>query len=228
VEVGVVVAFGMILRPEALTVPARGHLNLHFSLLPRWRGAAPVAAALLAGDEETGVSLMQVDEGLDRGPVLASARVPIPPAADRGSLTRELASEAAVLLTASWKLFLAGTLQSVPQDENLATYAPKLSDEDRRLRFDEDPAAFVRRVRAFGPRPGAYLLIDEVRHKVLEARVAAGRLPAGTLSLGADGELVCGTGGGAVELVRIQPDGRLPMDAREWLRGRRSAPVTAT
>jgi methionyl-tRNA formyltransferase len=227
-EVGLVVAFGMLLRPEALQVPRRGHLNLHFSLLPRWRGASPVTAALLGGDKETGVSLMQMDEGLDRGPVLASTRMPIPESADRGSLSAELADRAAALLSQSWEPFLAGDLIPVAQDESNATYAPKLGDSDRRLRLDDPPEAFVRRVRAFGPRPGAYLFIDGARHKVLAARVAEGQSPPGSLEVAAGGALLCGTGGGVVELLRIQLEGRRPMNAADWLRGRRPRPGSAS
>lgn len=221
-DVGVVVAFGMLLPPEALTAPARGLVNVHFSLLPRWRGAAPVARSILAGDEEGGVSLMAVDEGLDTGPVLAVAATRYGETETAGEVEDRLAHLGAGLLADVLPGYLDGRVSPVAQDPSGATTAPRLGREEGRLDPREGPAGLVRRVRAMTPRPGAYLVVGGERLKVLAARPADADVSPGRIVPTRDG-LVCGVAGGAVELVAVQAPGRRAVSGLEWARGRREA-----
>jgi methionyl-tRNA formyltransferase len=222
-EVAVVTAYGMILAPPALTVPRRGMVNLHFSLLPRWRGAAPVPAAIGAGDPETGVSLMQIDEGLDTGPLLAAVAVPIDPDEDAGTLSARLAEVGARLLAQSLPGFLEGSLTPVAQDSQRATYAPQLKPGDRVLDPNSDPEALARQVRAMAPRPGATLRIDGLPHRILSARVRPQARARGTIAIEEE-SVMLGGGRQSLELLVIQAPGGRPIDATAWARGRRRPP----
>ena len=144
VEVGVVVAYGQILRPEVLASPRTGLLNGHFSLLPRWRGAAPVARAIMAGDTMTGVTIMQLDEGLDTGPIVTAQAVDIGPGENTGELTARLADLSARLLTDTIPLYLDGSVAPIEQVEEGATYASKITSKDRRIDVDSQPEAIVK------------------------------------------------------------------------------------
>jgi methionyl-tRNA formyltransferase len=217
-DVAVVVAYGALIPAAALERPRTGFLNVHFSVLPRWRGAAPVERAVLAGDDEVGVSIMVMDEGLDTGPVLATETVA---AGNRtaGALTEQLAELGASLLTTVLPLHVDGSALPVPQDDALATHAPKLAPEEGHLDPSEGADALVRRVRAMTPRPGAYLESDHGRVVVLDAApVDAGGVGTGSLAV-VDGELVLGTATGAVALRSVRPAGRRTMDGRSWANG---------
>lgn len=223
-DVGIVVAFGMLLPAAVLAAPRRGLVNVHFSLLPRWRGAAPVARSLLAGDDGGGVSLMVLDEGLDTGPVLAVAATRYGPEETAGDIEERLARTGAELLVDVLPGYLAGHVSAVPQDPAEATSAPRLEAADGRLDPGDDPAAFVRRVRATTPRPGAYLVVGGERLKVLTARVGEGVAAPGELVPTGD-RLLCGVAGGVVELAVVQAPSRRAVTGAEWARGRRGAPA---
>jgi methionyl-tRNA formyltransferase len=223
-DVVVVAAYGLILPPAVLALAPGGALNVHASLLPRWRGAAPVAYAILAGDEETGVTIMQMDEGLDTGPMLARRAVPVGPEETAGELGARLAVLGAELLAQTLGPWLAGRLVAEPQPGAGASYAPRLGPADARLDWREPAAAIARRVRAMSPAPGAFgELPDGTRLKVLAARVVPGLTgvpaPAGTLYPTPDGPAV-GTGEGGLLLVEVQPAGGRPMRGADLLRGR--------
>ncbi|MGH8910957.1 MAG: methionyl-tRNA formyltransferase [Acidimicrobiia bacterium] len=219
VDVGVVVAFGMILRPEALAVPRTGFLNVHFSLLPRWRGAAPVERAIMAGDQFTGVTIMAMDEGLDTGPVVAAQSEPIGPDETGGQLTSRLARSGAVLLAATVDPWARGDLHPTAQPDTGITYAAKIARRDRRITPEMTPAAFVNTVRALAPDPGAQLEINHVTHKVLAAAPTDRTLPTG--AWGTDGGLpFLGLTQGSAVISTIQPPGKRPMSGADWLRGR--------
>lgn len=218
-DVAVVAAYGMILRPDALSVPRRGCLNVHLSLLPRWRGAAPVQRALLAGDAVTGVSLMRLDPGLDTGPVTAMAATRIGEDETAGDLTTRLVAAGGQLVRELLRPWIDGRLVETSQPSTGATLAAKVEPEERRLDLTDDPDAFRRRVRALSPRPGAYALLDEQPFRVLRVRAAEGAAEPGELEL-AEGRVLCGVGSGRVELVEVQPAGKQAMPAEAWARGR--------
>lgn len=220
VDLGVVVAFGQILRAEVLEIPSMGFLNVHFSLLPRWRGAAPVARGIEAGDTMTGVTVIRLDEGLDTGPVLTAQAIDIDPRENTGELTERLSHLGARLLMHAIPPYVAGTLSPVAQVDEGATYAAKISAEDRPLDTGSTPEQFVDRVRALAPTPGATLELEGERHKVLEAVVSDSAVEAG-IWVEVDGLPVVGVGDGGVALLRLQPPGKKEMDGASWLRGRR-------
>jgi methionyl-tRNA formyltransferase len=221
-DVGVVVAYGRILRPEVLALPEHGLLNVHFSLLPRWRGAAPVARALMAGDEMTGVTIIKLDEGLDTGPVLTAQAVDIPPEDDAGVLTDRLAVLGARLLSEALPRYLAGDLEPVPQTDDGLVYADKIEKEERPIAPDTAASAAVAKVRGLAPEPAATLEIDGEPHKILAARIHDTEVERGRWSV-VDGVPVIGFPGGGVELVTLQPPGKKPMPGADWVRGRRSS-----
>ncbi|HRF50167.1 MAG TPA: methionyl-tRNA formyltransferase [Anaerolineales bacterium] len=216
----VVAAFGQLLRPAVLDLPRFGCVNVHASLLPRHRGAAPISAAILAGDSETGVTIMRMDVGLDTGPMLLARSLPISDSDTTASLTASLATLGADLLLETLPGYLAGTVPPRPQDDALATYAPQLKKEDGRLDFSETAEELARRVRAFSPWPGAYCLWQGQPLKVLEARPISGRGVPRTVSGGLDGPaLTCADG--QLLLIKIQPAGKRPMSALDFARGTR-------
>lgn len=219
-DVGVVVAFGRILRPEILDKPAHGMINVHFSLLPRWRGAAPVERALLAGDAMTGVTIIRLDEGLDTGPVLTAQAIDVEPEEDGGALTRRLANLGGRLLVQALAGYLSGEIVPVEQTDEGATYADKITASDRPLDALGDVDSFVARVRALAPRPGAILQIDGAPHKVLAARAHPARVAIRGWEA-VDGAPVVGMRDGSVELMVIQPPGKRAMDGASWVRGLR-------
>lgn len=224
VDLGVVAAFGVIIPGDVLAVPGHGYVNVHFSLLPRWRGASPVAAAIAAGDQETGVSIMVLDEGLDTGPVLASFPVVIGPEETAGDLTNRLSKAGASLLSETIPIYLQGRLTPVPQDDTNATLAPRLGAADRRLDLRQDPDLTARRIRALTPRPGAFLMIDGQRLGVTAARPSAEPLQTGVFKVEED-RLLVGSAGLALDLLSVQPAGRRQMSGRDWARGWRTPPA---
>ena len=225
-DVLVVVAYGEILPPEILEAATLGAVNLHLSLLPRWRGASPVQHALLAGDAETGVTAMLLDEGLDTGPVLAQASTPISPEDNAGHLGERLARIGGGLLARSLVDLAAGRATPHPQDGSLATSAPKLTAEDRRLRWDRPSDEVVRRVRAFSPQPGADTLRDGRVLKILSASTRRDRAHAapGTVVAVDPSSFDVAAGEGAVQVLEVASEGRARMDVAAWLRGARLEP----
>jgi methionyl-tRNA formyltransferase len=228
-EVAVVVAYGQILPADLLAVPPHGFVNVHFSLLPRWRGASPVVRAILAGDELTGVTLMQLDPGMDTGPVLAVAPTRIGAEETAGELTMRLAALGAGMLMEHLPAYLAGDLAPRPQLEQGATAAARVRVEEAFVDPTRHHArAVLRAVRAFDPRPGAWTTFDGVRLKLWRARPASGSGPEPGVAAMAEGTVLLGTPDGPVELVEVQPEGRNRMAATDWMRGRRLEPARFT
>lgn len=225
-DVIVVVAYGELLTHDVLELPPHGAINLHFSLLPRWRGAAPVQHALLAGDGTTGVTVMRMDEGLDTGPILNQLVEEIRPEDDAGSLGARLAHDGAMLLAGVLRMLPRGGVPARPQDDRLATPAPKLQAADRVLDWDGAADAIVRRVRALSPDPGATTTFRGEPLKVLAAAVDrdpdSGGPPATILSPDERGVRVA-AGTGSVRLIEVAPAGRRRMPAADWARGARFA-----
>jgi methionyl-tRNA formyltransferase len=216
IDAAVVAAYGLILPPAILMAPRLGCLNIHASLLPRWRGAAPIQRAMLAGDGETGVTIMQMDEGLDTGPLLLSERTPIAAADTGGSLHDRLAVIGARLMVGALERLSAGQLAPVPQDSAKATYAGKLTREEGRLDWRQGSDDLGRRVRAFSPRPGAWCEIASERIRILAAEAVAGDGPPGRML---DDRLTIACGSGALRLLRVQRAGKVGLEAAEFLRG---------
>jgi methionyl-tRNA formyltransferase len=223
IDVGIVTAYGALVGPEALAIPSRGFLNVHFSLLPRWRGANPVVAALLAGDEETGVTLMHLDRGLDTGPIVAARTAVIGRDENGGDLTMRLANLGAELLVERLPEWIDGSLTSTSQSTIGVTYAPKLSKPDLVLDLTAPAEELARRIRALAPSPGAVLTTGDGHLRVLAGRPLDRDDPPGQMTF-TDDQVVVGTGRGALVLLIVQPAGKRPMDASAWWRGLRSPP----
>jgi methionyl-tRNA formyltransferase len=220
-DAAVVAAYGLILPRPILVAPRLGCLNVHPSLLPRWRGAAPVARTIEAGDAETGVSIMAMDEGLDTGPILMRRTVPVPPDARTPTLEAELATLGAELLAMTLDGLAAGTLVAEAQGPVGATYARKLTRAEGRIDWREPAATIERRVRAFDPWPGCHTEAAGRSLKVLEAEIVEGDGPPGTLL---DGRFTVACGVGALRLARVQRPGRGATDGEAFLRGARLKP----
>jgi methionyl-tRNA formyltransferase len=219
-DAAVVVAYGLLLPPAILAAPRRGCLNIHASLLPRWRGAAPIQRALMAGDAETGITIMQMDAGLDTGPMLLQARLPIAPEDDAGSLQDKLAALGARLILQALDGVAAGTLAARPQPAAGATYAAKLTRADERLDWRRPAIELARQVRALSPQPGAWFAADGEQLKVLGAELVGESfevVPGVVL----DDRLTIACGHEALRLTRLQRPGKAPMPAAEFLRGYR-------
>ncbi len=223
-DVFVVVAYGELLRPVVLGIPRLGAVNVHLSLLPRWRGASPVQHAILAGDPVTGVTLMRMDEGLDTGPILARAELPIDVDEDAGSLGDRLAALGASMVPATITELAKGRISPIRQS-GASTMAPKLDPRARRLDWARPAVEIVRRVRAFAPDPGASTAWrgESMKVKRAQATDATGSPPGSILAV--DGEVVVvAAGSGAVQLMEIVPAGRRQMSAGAWARGARARP----
>jgi methionyl-tRNA formyltransferase len=219
-DVAVVVAYGLILPKAILESPRYGCLNVHASLLPRWRGAAPIQRAIMAGDTETGVMVMRMDEGLDTGPVCLAERVPITPDMTAGELHDELAMLGAKLIVRALKLLEAGELKFMPQPERGVTYAAKITNEETRIDWTQSATDVHNRIRGLSPHPGSWFeaLIGgkPERIKVLRSVVVPGRGEPGTLI---DNMLTVACGQNAVRLTQVQRAGRKPMASADFLRG---------
>jgi methionyl-tRNA formyltransferase len=216
-DAAVVAAYGLILPKPMLDAPRRGCLNIHASLLPRWRGAAPIQAAILAGDDQTGITIMRMEEGLDTGPMLLSETTPIAPRETAATLHDRLAAIGARLILRA----LAENPPATPQPEAGATYAAKLSKADGALDWRKPAAVLDRQVRALTPWPGTYFDAGGETLRVLEAEPVPAAAPPGTVLGGAT--IACGEGG--LRLVRLQRPGRAPLPAEAVLRGFPLPPV---
>jgi len=215
-DVGVVVAYGLILPRPVLVAPRAGCLNLHASALPRWRGAAPIARAIIAGDAVTAATVMRMDEGLDTGPVCLAEPVQIGSDMSAGELHDVLAERGTALMLRALGDVERGALACVPQSAEGVTYAAKVAKTETGIDFARTAREVHDHVRGLSPVPGAWFAAGDKRIKVLRTRLAHGAGPAGTV-LGASATVACGEG--AVELVELQRAGRRPMPAEEFLRG---------
>jgi methionyl-tRNA formyltransferase len=220
-DVIVVVAYGQILPRDALEIPRLACLNLHASLLPRWRGAAPIQAAIAAGDCETGITAMYMDEGLDTGDILLQRSVEILPNDTGGSLLDRLAQIAPEALLESLRLLSAGNAPRIPQDNARATYALKLKREHGLIDWSESAEAIERKIRAYNPWPGAFMKVDRQNLKVFSASVVDLNGQPGEV-LRSDEDLVVATGKDALSLAEVQLEGKRRMSAAEFLRGHRA------
>jgi methionyl-tRNA formyltransferase len=221
VDACAVVAYGALLPPDVLAAGGHGFVNLHFSLLPAWRGAAPVQHALLAGDAETGVTCFVLEEGMDTGPVLARAATPIGARETAGELVDRLAVLGAPVLVAALRGLVEGTATTVAQASHLATYASKISPDDARLDFRRCAAAVDRAVRAYNPVPGAWTDMGGQRLKIhrVEPGPAPGVAAPGTVVPGSSSAPVVVCGQGAVALLEVQPAGKPRMTGAEFRNG---------
>ena len=217
-DAAVVAAYGLILPSPILAAPRLGCLNVHASLLPRWRGAAPIQRAILAGDRETGITIMQMDEGLDTGPIVLQQPVPILPETTAGELTESLAELGARLMVEALQGVAAGTLVAQPQAGDGVTYAPKIRREEARLDWRLPADALERQVRAFEPRPGAWFSGGGERIRVLRAEIEPQgiNVPPGTVL---DDRLAVACGAGVFRPLKLQRPGRGALDADAFLRG---------
>jgi methionyl-tRNA formyltransferase len=221
-DVIVVAAFGQILRPHVLYLPPHGSLNVHASLLPRWRGASPIQHALLAGDEMTGVTLMRMDEGLDTGPMYVQEALVIASRETAATLHDRLAALGADMLRRHLDDILSGRLTATPQPDDGSTYAPMLAKEAGEIDWRQDAAALDRQVRAMTPWPGAFTTWDSQPLKVLRARPVEGMLPEGQPGqiVWARGQIVALAGVGGLFLDEVQLAGKRAMPAEAFARGR--------
>jgi methionyl-tRNA formyltransferase len=226
----VVVAYGQILSPDVLDIPRLGAVNVHFSLLPRWRGAAPVPHAILAGDEVTGVTVMLMDEGMDTGPILATEETRIGPDEDAGSLGQRLSELGGPLLVATLRGLEDGSIEPRSQDHAAATSAPKLKPEDRTIDWTQRSEAIVRKVRALAPDPAATTTFRQLALKVIRTadrgahghQLTAPDDDTGSVQITPDGGVIVHAAfHSIVELLEVAPAGRKRMTAAEWARGAR-------
>lgn len=230
-DLGVVVAYGHILRPEILAIPQMGMINVHASLLPRLRGAAPIQWAILNGERETGISVMQMEAGLDSGPVYHRTTVPIGGDETGGELAHRLAQVGGAALIETVTALNKSTIRPVPQDHSLATYAPKIDRQHSHIVWSEGAEATTRRVRAFDPEPGAWTTYEGQEIKLFGARVhypeslsvAGNGTDPGTV-LQSGERLSIRTGQGSLLVREVQPSGKRRMPAGDWVRGRRVTP----
>lgn len=220
-DLSVVVAYGHLLPQAVIDLPPHGTVNIHASLLPRWRGAAPIQAAILAGDAETGVSIMRMVLALDAGPVLLTARTPIEADETGGELTERLAELGAEAVVEAVTLLELGDLEARPQDDARSTYAPKIDRASARLDFARPAVEVARAIHAYDPRPGAWGILRETEVRLFGARVLPDRHgdPGEVLEIGEMGMVVaCGSGAVGVEMVH--PAGKRRLSALDWSQGR--------
>jgi methionyl-tRNA formyltransferase len=224
-DIAVVAAYGLILPKPVLEAPKYGCINIHASLLPRWRGAAPIQRAILAGDEKTGITIMQMDEGLDTGDILAAEAIDIGPATTGAELHDRLAVLGGRMVVYVLNGLEGGVIEATPQPEEGAVYAKKLEREEGRLDWRCPAAELERRVRAFSPWPGAWFEAEGTRIKVIEVQVMA---PAVDVAPGQilDDRLTVACGSGSLRIRRLQREGKTAQDAAEFLRGFQLKPGT--
>lgn len=221
-EVATVVAYGKLLPPELLAILPRGFVNVHFSLLPLYRGAAPVQRALMDGVDQTGVSIMVLTEGMDEGPVLARRAEPVASDDTTGTLGPRLARAAAELLVETLSRYHAGEIEPEQQDHAAATYAPRITNEETRIDWTQPARAVRDRIRAFNPEPGAWTSIDDKRVKVFSAEPSESSLRHGEIAI-SDGLVTIGAADGALAVTDVQPAGKRRMPGVDFARGLRLA-----
>jgi methionyl-tRNA formyltransferase len=219
-ELIVVAAFGQILKKDVLNLPRYGCINVHASLLPRWRGAAPINAAILAGDEETGVTIMQMDVGLDTGPMLAKKSIRLTRDDTAGSVLQTLSTLGADLLIETLPRWIAGDIQPQQQDDAFATYAPMLKKEEGKLDFTRDVNELERLIRAFNPWPGAFMEFDGTILKIHRAYVEVRIAEAGQRLI-VQNQPALGARSGILVLEEVQPAGKKSMSGKSFLAGAR-------
>jgi methionyl-tRNA formyltransferase len=218
-DAAVVVSYGHILPKAFLEAPVLGCINIHGSLLPRWRGAAPIHRAILAGDAETGVTIMRMDEGLDTGPMLLAERTPISAADTAETVHDRLAELGGRLIVSTLDALVARTIEPVPQPDDGVTYAQKLGKEEGALDWRRPAAELERKVRAFHPWPGTWFDVEGERIKVLGAALALAASAPGTVSIGRDGFPIIACGVGGLKLLKLQRAGKSAQTADAFLRG---------
>jgi len=225
VDACAVVAYGALLPTDVLAAGGRGFVNLHFSLLPAWRGAAPVQHTILAGDRETGVTCFVLEAGMDTGPILLRETTTVGPDETAGELTARLAVLGAPVLLRAVSGFVDGSIEPVPQDHERATYAPKITADDARLDWTADAAALHRAVRAFNPEPGAHTTFGGARLKIHRVRIVdadlADRTPGLVAALDPHGYPLVVCGDGVLRLEEVQPAGKPRMDGAAFANGYR-------
>jgi methionyl-tRNA formyltransferase len=215
-DVAVVAAYGLILPQAILDAPKQGCINIHASLLPRWRGAAPIQRAIMAGDAQTGVTIMQMDAGLDTGAMLLTRTLPIADTTTAGALHDDLAKLGGDLIIEALQALAAGTLTGKPQPTDGVTYAAKIDKAEAQIRFAAEAGAVVRHIHGLSPFPGAWVDINGERLKVLGAEAVPGEGDPGVI-LGPDFTVACGSG--AVRPTLVQRAGRSALKTSEFLRG---------
>ncbi len=224
-DIGVVAAYGRILPDALIALPARGMINVHASLLPAYRGAAPIHRAVMAGEAGTGVTIMRVVRELDAGPMLATVASPIAADATSVDVEQALAAAGAALLVETLDRLAAGeAVAEVPQDDRLVTYAPKIERGDGALDWAQPSAAVHNRVRGLHPWPHAFTYLRSERLLIHRTRVGHGQSASaspGTVLATPAGTLAIATGGGAIQILEIQPEGGRAMPVRDWMAGRR-------
>lgn len=225
-DLGIIVAYGGLVREPLLSLPRHGWINLHFSLLPRWRGAAPVQHSLIAGERHTGVSVFQLAPQLDAGDIFGTDEYSVPATATAGDVLRELAELGALTLSRVVEGISQGTAVATPQNGE-PSFAPKLGDDEGYIRFDQPADRILSRIRGVTPEPGAHTLVGAARVKLLAVGEAPADAPA--LSPGVihcvGSEVHVGTGTSPIRWAQIQPAGKGAMSAADWVRGQRQAPV---
>ncbi|HEV3471832.1 MAG TPA: methionyl-tRNA formyltransferase [Actinomycetota bacterium] len=221
VDVATVVAYGKLLPSALLAVPPRGFVNVHFSLLPAYRGAAPVQRAVMDGATETGVSIMVLTAGMDEGPVLATVREPIAEDDTAASLGERLAGAGARLLVETLPRYVNGSLEPVEQDHSAATYAPRITNEETRVDWSRSADEIRHLIRGLTPDPGAWTTVNGRRFKIFAAVPVDASLAPASVRVASGGELLAGTGTGALELVEVQPAGKKTMTGADFVRGLR-------
>ncbi len=222
-EISVVVAYGHILRPEVLELPPHGSINLHASILPAWRGAAPIQRAIAAGDTQGGLSVIQMDEGMDSGDILAVHRMSIGETETAGELAARMSEAGGALLVETLNRIERGEIEPVAQDHSLATFAPKINREEGRVDWSAPCKTVAAKIRGFDPAPGAWTTRNGEPLKLFRPRVVDSSGAPGAVSQGPDGSLVVCCGDGAVALGELQARGKRRMPAGDYLRG---APIT--
>lgn len=220
-DLALVVAYGRILPPAVLAAPRVGCMNLHASILPRYRGAAPIQRAIMNGETETGVALMQMDEGLDTGAVYVTRGIAIGPEETAGQLAERIAELAAICVRDDLVRAVGGELAATPQDHPQATYAPPIGPEDTRIDWRRSAVDLMNQTRGLAPRPGAFTTLKAKRIRILEARRVDDAIDAapGQLHL-ASGRMLAATGRGSLEIRVAQVEGKKPLSARELINGR--------
>jgi methionyl-tRNA formyltransferase len=217
----VVAAFGQILRPEVLDLPSFGCVNVHASLLPRWRGAAPIQAAILNGDEQTGITIIRMDPGIDTGPILSQASIQLTGVETAGTLSSTVSKLGAEQLINTLPGYLDGSLVPIPQDEALATYAPMIKKDAGLLDFSQPATYLERKVRAFDPWPGAYTFWTNGMLKIHRTHITEDLLAPPGKRIIRENLPAYTTGQGILVIDNLQPAGKNPMDGKTFLRGAR-------